>query len=268
MDHREKRPGGSPSRTEWLTTGALVALLLAYANGGAWWATRRSHELVVGVSRAHIGMLALMLLWGRAERLSAEALGLSRKGMARGIFLGAGVACAGAVPIRAFFGLPRIARWPVDIAEYRGLTRRRLIWLLCGQFFLGSALFEEVAFRGLLHAKLVRLFGVQPALLIGSAVFTAWHVVIAWHNVRRSNVSPRWFAPFYGGVLGILFVAGYLFGYVRERSGHVAGSVVTHWMLVGHLLLEIARLAGLSDPVQRAVEGELPIADPALASDA
>jgi membrane protease YdiL (CAAX protease family) len=259
-------PAGA-TRGEWLTTSALIAVLLAYANGSAWWATRCGKDIAVGVNRAHLGMLGLMVVWAWVERLRPHELGLSWHGMGRSVLTGAGVAAAGAVPIRTFFALPRIAKWPVDIAEYRSLSRRRLIWLLCGQFFLGSALFEEVAFRGLLHAKLVRLFGVRPALLLGSAVFTAWHVVIAWHNVRRCNVSPRWFAPFYGGVLAVLFAAGYIFGALRQWTGHVGGSVVTHWMLIGHILLEIARLGGSRDPLKQAVTGELPVLDPAQVTE-
>jgi membrane protease YdiL (CAAX protease family) len=234
-------------------------VLLAYANGSAWWSTRYGKDLTVGLSRAHLAMLGLMLLWAWVERLRPHELGLTWRGMRRSVVTGAGVAAVGAVPIRTFFSLPLVARWPVDLTEYRGLGRRRLVWLLCGQFFVGSALFEEVAFRGLLHAKLVRLFGVQPALLLGSAVFTAWHVVIAWHNVRRCNVAPRWLVPFYAGVLAVLFAAGYAFSWLRQWTGHIGGSVVTHWALIGHILLEIARLGGVQDPLRQVVSSELPV---------
>jgi membrane protease YdiL (CAAX protease family) len=246
---------------EWLTTSALVAVLLAYANGSAWRASRCGKEIAVGTNGAHLAMLGLMLVWAWVERLRPHELGLTRGTLKKSVLTGAGVAAAGAVLIRTFFALPLVTNWPVDIAEYRGLSRRRLIWLLCGQFFLGSALFEEVAFRGLLHAKLVRLLGARSALAMGSAVFTAWHVVIAWHNVRRCNVSPRWFAPLYGGVLAVLFAAGYLFGLVRQWTGHVGGSVITHWVLIGHILLEVARLGGAPDPFQQAIGGELLLDD-------
>src|SRR5687768_6861462 len=102
----------SPRRMEWVTTVGLIALLLTYANGGAWWATRRDRELTVGVSRAHMSMLGLMLLWGRVERIPAATLGLGTQGLGRSLLFGMGVACAGTLPIRLFFGLPRIARWP------------------------------------------------------------------------------------------------------------------------------------------------------------
>jgi membrane protease YdiL (CAAX protease family) len=109
---------------------------------------------------------------------------------------------------------------------------------------IGSALFEEIAFRGLLHAKLARLIGARSALLVGSAAFTAWHFVIAWYNVRRTNVPGRWFALLYGAILTLLFGAGYVFGVIRDQTGHVGGSIISHWIVVGHLFLEIARLGG------------------------
>lgn len=227
----------------WLTTGVLVAVLLAYANGSAWRATRCGGGLV-GLSRAHVAMLGLILLWAKMERLPWHELGLRRQGLRRSVLAGVGIGAVTAIPIRTFFSLPGIAKVPVAVTEYQGLGRRRWLSLLCGQMLIGSALFEEVAFRGLLHAKLVRLVGPRPALLIGSAVFAAWHLVIAWYNVRRTNVSPRWFAPLYGVVLTILFGAGYVFGVIRNQTGHVGGSVVSHWMVVGQLLFEVARLGG------------------------
>ncbi len=249
--HRSGQPGSARQTTtasaagsghEWLSTGALIALLLAYANGSAWLATRRGDNIPVGLSRAHLTMLALILLWAWAERLDARELGLTWSGLRRGVVAGLLAGAAATVPIGSFFRLPLIARWPIAIGEYQGLRLRQVCLLVGGQFLVGSALFEEVAFRGLLHAKLRRLLGVPAALGIGSAVFAAWHAVIAWHNVRRCNVTGRWFGPFYGGVLAVLFAAGWLFGLVRQGTGHVGASVMTHWVLVIALLFEVMRL--------------------------
>ena len=55
------------------------------------------------------------------------------------------------------------------------------------------AVFEEVAFRGVLHAKLTRHVGATRALAIGGGVFAAWHGVITWYNLRRSNLPRRRF---------------------------------------------------------------------------
>jgi len=120
-------------------------------------------------------------------------------------------------------------------------TPARLLRLLCGQFFLGSALFEEVAFRGLLHAKLVRLLGAPTALVAGSWVFSAWHLVITWHNLRRSNLPPALFPFLYGGALAALFGGGLVFGVLRQATGHIAGSVAAHWLMVASIVLAVSR---------------------------
>ena len=237
--------GRRPRTRERVSTLALVLVLLAYANGSAWLATRRPGDLTIGLSRAHLVMLGIMLLWAWADGLQPRELGLSRAGLRRGAATGALVGVLGSVPMRGFFRLPVIARWPIDIGEYRHLTGRQIGWVLGGQFLIGSALFEEVAFRGLLQAKLQRLFGTRGAVLACSAVFAGWHAIIAWHNVRRCNVAVGWFAPIYGGVLGVLFCAGCLFSLVRQGTGHVAASVMTHWVVVVDLAYEVMRLAGL-----------------------
>ena len=238
-----RRPRLTPAaaRRERATTAALVALLLAYANGGAWLATRREQELSTGTNLAHLAMLGLTLAWAAAERLTPRELGLGRHDLGRGVGWGLAAGALGALPIRLFFAFPLVSRQAVAQPEFESLSRGRLLWLIGGQFLLGSAVFEEVAFRGLLHAKLVRLLGVGPALLAGSGVFAAWHLVITWHNLRRSNLPRALFPLLYTGALGALFAGGLLFGLLRQATGHLAGSVLAHWLMVASIVLAVAR---------------------------
>jgi membrane protease YdiL (CAAX protease family) len=232
---------GARARREGVTTVALVGALLAYANGSAWLATRREQELSTGINFAHLAMLGLTVAWAAAERLPPRELGLGRRALGRSLGWGLLVGALGSLPIRLFFAFPLVSRQGVTQPEFQGLSRGRLLWLVGGQFLLGSALFEEVAFRSLLHAKLVRLLGAGPALLAGSGVFAAWHLVITWHNLRRSNL-PRGLFPFlYSGALAALFGGGLLFGLLRQATGHVAGSVLAHWLMVANIVLAVAR---------------------------
>ncbi len=238
---RERPLAGAAARREWATTAALIAALLAYANGGAWLATRREQELAMGVNLAHLAMLGLSLGWAAVERLGLRALGLCSQGWLRSLGWGLVVGLLGALLIRLFFTFPLVSREAVTVPEFRGLSRARLLWLLGGQFLLGSAVFEEVAFRGLLHAKLVRLLGAGRALLAGSAVFAAWHLVITWHNLRRSNLPRPLFPLLYIGALGALFSGGLLFGLLRQATGHLVGSILAHWLMVASIVLAVAR---------------------------
>jgi membrane protease YdiL (CAAX protease family) len=229
------------ARREAATTALLVAAMLAYANGHAWLGTRREQELSTGFSFGHMAMLGLSLGWSALARLPPAELGLGRRGLGRSLGWGLLVGGVASLIIRFFFAFPLVTRRAVTQPEFAAMSQGRLLRLICVQFFLGSAVFEEVAFRGLLHAKLVRLLGVRRALLAGSGVFTAWHLVIAWHNVRRSNL-PRVLFPFvYGLVLAALYVGGLLFAVLRQGTGHLAGAILAHWLMVANIAWAVAR---------------------------
>ncbi|HEY7067652.1 MAG TPA: type II CAAX endopeptidase family protein [Chloroflexota bacterium] len=235
---------GARARRERLSTAALVAAMLAYANGDAWLATRREQELSAANQFAHTGALAATLAWSAAERISPGELGLGRQGIGRGLAWGAAVGLLGAVPIRLFFAFPLVGDRAVTQPEFAGLSSGRLLWIIATRFLVGSALFEELLFRGLLHAKLRRLLRPGPALLANSSVFAAWHLVITWHNLRRSNLPRALFPVLYTGALAALFGGGLLFGLVRVWSGHLAGSVLAHWLMVANIVLAVARPRG------------------------
>jgi membrane protease YdiL (CAAX protease family) len=220
---------------------ALIGLLLAYANLDAWRAARREGPTSSSTNLTHLAMLGLTIGWAAVERLGPDALGLGRRRLGRGLLWGTVVGLLGAIPIRLFFAFPLVSRDAIAQPEFEGLSRARLLWLVGGQFLFGSAVFEEVAFRGLLHAKLVRLLGAGPALLVGSGVFAAWHLVITWYNLRRSNLPRTLFPLLYLGALAALFAGGLLFGLLRQSTGHLAGSIAAHWLMVANIVLAVAR---------------------------
>jgi membrane protease YdiL (CAAX protease family) len=239
-----RRPVGlTPARArwEWATTVALVGAMLAYANADAWRYSRREGAAASSAGLPHLKVLGAALAWAALERLSPADLGLGHRHLGRGLLWGAVVGLLGAIPIRLFFAFPLVSRRAVAQPEFEGLSRGRLLWLIGVQFLFGSAIVEEIAFRGLLHAKLVRLLGAGRALLVGNGVFAGWHLVITWYNLRRSNLPRALFPLLYLGALAALFGGGLLFGLVRQGSGHLAGSVLSHWLMVASIVLAVAR---------------------------
>ncbi len=230
-----------PRSSQLLTTAALAALMLVYSNGDAWLAMRRPRPITSPVNARHLAALLSTLLWASAEHLPAQEIGLSRRGVGRSLIWGFAAGALGSFPIRLFFALPIVVNRAVTQPQPPPLTSRRLVVLALGQMLLSTAVFEEVAFRGLLHAKLSRLFGVRRALLVGSVLFSAWHAVIAWHNVRSSTLPRKAQPAIYGAAMALLFAAGLLFGTLREATGHLAGSIVAHWLLVVSIVLAVAR---------------------------
>lgn len=234
-------PPRAPARSERATTAALVALLVGYANADAWLATRREQELSRPQMFAHSTALLATVAWAVAERMTPRELGVGRAGLGRGLFWGAVVGLLGSLPIRLFFAFPVVSRRAVTQPEFTGLSWPQVLWLVATRFFLGSALFEEFAFRGVLHAKLRRLLPPGPALLVNSGIFTAWHLVITWHNLWRSNLPRPLFPVLYIGALAALFVGGLLFGLLRQATGHLAGCVLAHWLMVANIVFAVAR---------------------------
>ena len=99
---------------------------------------------------------------------------------------------------------------------------------------------EELAFRGVLHGALNRAWGFRGVALAGSLLFGLWHVAtslgLTSNNVGFSRV-------FGGGVFGMLAgvtmavfatgAAGFVFSWLRRRSGSLIAPIALHWSLNG-----------------------------------
>jgi membrane protease YdiL (CAAX protease family) len=99
---------------------------------------------------------------------------------------------------------------------------------------------EELAFRGVLHGALNRVWGFRGVALAGSLMFGLWHIATSL-GLTSSNVGfTRLFG---GGVVGMLAgvtlaviataVAGFVFSWLRRRSGSLIAPIALHWSLNG-----------------------------------
>jgi membrane protease YdiL (CAAX protease family) len=99
---------------------------------------------------------------------------------------------------------------------------------------------EELAFRGVLHGALNRAWGFRGVALAGSLLFGLWHVATSL-GLTSSNVGfTRLFG---GGVVGMLAgvtmavlatgAAGFVFSWLRRRSGSLIAPIALHWSLNG-----------------------------------
>lgn len=99
---------------------------------------------------------------------------------------------------------------------------------------------EELAFRGVLHGALNRAWGFRGVALAGSLLFGLWHVATSL-GLTSSNVGfTRLFG---GGIVGMLAgvaaavlatgAAGFVFSWLRRRSGSLIAPIALHWSLNG-----------------------------------
>jgi uncharacterized protein len=99
---------------------------------------------------------------------------------------------------------------------------------------------EELAFRGVLHGALNRAWGFRGVAVAGSLLFGLWHIATSL-GLTASNVGfTRLFG---GGVVGMLAgvtlaviataMAGFVFSWLRRRSGSLIAPIALHWSLNG-----------------------------------
>jgi len=99
---------------------------------------------------------------------------------------------------------------------------------------------EELAFRGVLHGALNRAWGFRGVAAAGSLLFGMWHVATSLGLTSNNVGFTRLFG---GGVVGMLAgvamavvatgAAGFVFTWLRRRSGSLIAPIALHWSLNG-----------------------------------
>ena len=112
---------------------------------------------------------------------------------------------------------------------------------------------EELAFRGVLHGALNRAWGFRGVAAAGSLLFGLWHIAtslgLTSNNVGLSRVFGAGVA---GQVAGVLLAvvataaAGFVFTWLRGRSGSLLAPIALHWSLNGLGALAAAAVWHLS----------------------
>lgn len=184
---------------------------------------------VVGGPLLGLGALAVAL---RGGRQGLVAIGVRRRGLVPSLLWGVALGLAMGLPGALYFFLPHLAPVPVRSEVVRGLPPGALLALVLGQLPLATALAEELAFRGLLQARLRAAFGPRPAIWLSALAFVAWHVAVNLVTLLGTNLAadPLLALLGYLGQNAAVLVGGLLLGLLRERSGNLAGAVVAHWL--------------------------------------
>ena len=99
---------------------------------------------------------------------------------------------------------------------------------------------EELVFRGVLHGTLDRAWGFRGVALAGSLLFGLWHIATSLGLTSNNVGFTRLFG---GGILGMVAgvllavlatgTAGFVFSWLRRRSGSLIAPIALHWSLNG-----------------------------------
>jgi uncharacterized protein len=176
-----------------------VLLLVAARRAGATWAT-------LGLDAAH---------WRSGVRWGAAAVLV----VAVAIAIGAALA-------------DQIGGLEVLLTDDRAdLPPLELLWHGTWRIPVGTAVFEEIAFRAVLLGLLLQVTSTGWAMIASSVAFGLWHVAPTVVALRINEVAPasqEGLGAIAGAVL-VTTVAGVLFCLLRVASGSLLAPVLAHW---------------------------------------
>ena len=206
-------------------TGALLPVLAAWNNLVVHRLPGRPWSYVV----ANVAAAGVLLAAARASELSWAELGLGRRRLAAGVRWGGACAAAVAAGYAAALALPGLRPLLAD-ARVAGLGSGELAGQVLVRIPLGTVLWEEVAFRGVLLAALSRLLPRAGAVGVSAAVFGLWHVRPTLGALAANDLADEPLARAGAVLLACLgtAAAGVLFAELRERSGSLIAPALLH----------------------------------------
>lgn len=210
---------------------AVVVVVLALTNLIAHFTTAWAG--VCTVPAAAIGLIVLV----RCNGVSWAELGLSRAQWRSGVGY-ALVAVAVVVSVVAAGVLLPITRPMFLNNHYATISGALVASMLI--IPLQTVIPEELAFRGVLHGALNRAWGFRGVAAAGSLLFGLWHIATSL-GLTSSNVGLT--RLFGGGITGMIAgvtlavcataAAGFVFSWLRRRSGSLLAPIALHWSLNG-----------------------------------
>lgn len=221
----------APTRLRIHVDIAVIVLVLVLTNLIAHFTTPWAS--IATVPAAAVGLVLLM----RYNGLGWAELGLGREHWKSGLAyaLGAVAVVGSVIGIGVLLPMTRPMFLNHHYATISGALVASMVVIP-----LQTVIPEELAFRGVLHGALNRAWGFRGVALAGSLLFGLWHVATSL-GLTSSNVGfTRLFG---GGVAGMLAgvtlavlatgAAGFVFSWLRRRSGSLIAPIALHWSLNG-----------------------------------
>lgn len=242
--HRLVSPDSALDRFRIYIDIAVVVVVLVATNLIAHFTTPWAS--VATVPAAAIGLVILL----RCRGLGWAELGLGREHWRSGMgyALAAVAVVVSVIAIGVLLPLTRPMFLNNHYATISGALIASMIIIP-----LQTVIPEELAFRGVLHGALDRAWGFRGVALAGSLLFGLWHVSTSL-GLTSGNVGfTRLFG---GGIVGMLAgvtlavlatgLAGFVFSWLRRRSGSLIAPIALHWSLNGMGALAAALVWHLS----------------------
>jgi len=176
-----------------------------------------------------VACLAVLAVHGLG--VSWRDLGLARDRISAGLRLGALMLLPVAAGVAVAVALPATRGWFLDETILEAGTGQALYAVLIKIPF-GTALAEELIFRGALLGLFLRRHRPWVAVALSSVVFGLWHVVSTAGRLdtnQAADTASGWErVAIVAGAVVFTAAAGLFFGWLRLRSGSVLAPWLTH----------------------------------------
>jgi membrane protease YdiL (CAAX protease family) len=210
---------------------AVVVVVLALTNLVAHFTTPWAG--MAAVPAAAVGLMVLV----RCNGLGWAELGLGRAHWKSGL----GYALAAMTIVVSVIGLGVLLPWtrPMFLNNHYATVSGALVASML-IIPLHTVIPEELAFRGVLQGALNRAWGFRGVAAGGSLLFGLWHVSTSLGLTSSNAGLTRLFGSgFMGALAGVIVTilatgaAGFVFAWLRRRSGSLIAPIALHWSLNG-----------------------------------
>jgi membrane protease YdiL (CAAX protease family) len=183
------------------------------------------------------GTLLIVIVASRWCELTWTEAGIGRTNLVRSILIGAGIGLGLATVLLLALEVGAQLGTPITYQPLRGASISAVLTHALVGLPLQTVIPEELAFRGLLLGLLMRKLTPFRAVLVASAIFVAWHVVVQIQTLAVTNFTSQWqIVPAMGLAFAGLFAGGVIFALVRLRTGNLASAIVAHWLFDAGLI--------------------------------
>jgi len=223
-------------RLRWIAA-TLAVMLVGYSS--VRWVNL---DVLVAVVTA-----AAILAVGRLSGLEWGDIGLARTSWRRGLLW---ALCAFAL-VAAVYVIILLTPLDVLLDDNRYDDGWAQAWLTALVVVpLGTVLWEELAFRGVLWGQLHTRWSTRVATIVSSLLFGLWHALPAL-RFADSNESVTTVSDGAGTAIGTVIVTVLLTGLggavlceLRRRSGSLLAPIGLHWAINGLGVLAVAAASG------------------------
>jgi membrane protease YdiL (CAAX protease family) len=211
------------TRTEPISTPTVLGLVAAIAAADVV-----ANALAAYPARVPVKLAILVALVGWAHRsqgLSWDELGMERAHLGSGLRLGVIAAAVVAATITVLVLLPS-SRSFFESADIANDSHTRKVLMAFVIIPIGTALFEETIFRGVLLGVLLRSATRHSAVILSSVLFGFWHLLPALQDAKGESGAAT--VGIVAGTIAVTTAAGVVFAWLRLRSESLAAPVLAH----------------------------------------